>query len=135
MQVCSWSEQLGPGLTGPVTQRQQSGEEGNSVQTDSCCTGSHPACRPADLDCSCRAQARKAQEAEEAAERARLAEAEARRVAAQVQAVQNRQLRGCRRLAAHLRQVAEGVAAQARFCTPVHWAQRLRCSGHIQGSL
>ncbi len=38
-------------------------------------------------------QARKAQEAEEAAERARLAEAEARRVAAQVQAVQNRQLR------------------------------------------
>jgi hypothetical protein len=38
-------------------------------------------------------QARKAQEAEEEAERARLAEAEARRVAAQVQAVQNRQLR------------------------------------------
>jgi hypothetical protein len=76
-------------------------------------------------------QARKAQEAEEAAERARLAEAEARRVAAQVQAVQNRQLRDA---VAWLRASAKWPkeSLPRRAPAPCVGALRLCCSGHIQ---
>jgi hypothetical protein len=121
---CLQSEQQGLRCIGPGSCAGSKATQSDKTEAHIALRSSSLARQHVDLRYSCRAQARKAQEAEEAAERARLAEAEARRVAAQVQAVQNRQLRDA---VAWLRASAKWPreSLPRRACPPCVRAQHL----------